>query len=373
MYSHSLDDMLTQTVLASASDLHIVAGCPPTIRINGELTHLNDDVLNKDDMDALLRSILTDRQYEQLVQGRELDIAYSLSGVSRFRVNMCFEREHLSGSFRAIPSTPPKLEEMDLPKIVTDYTQKPRGLVLVTGPTGSGKTTTLAAMVDYINRHNKLRIVTIEDPIEFEHHSDLSVITQREVGHDTKSEQNALRSALRQDPDVILVGEMRDLETIKLAMTAAETGHLVFGTLHVTSAPESINRIIDVFPVDQQEQVRVQLAGSFEAVFTQCLIPRTSGTGRICAMEVLLGTPAVRNLIRENKPAQMLTQMQTGTQLGMQSLERHLGELVAADKISRDSAIEYSSHPEELRRQLGNAPGPRYPTHETAMPAANRT
>jgi twitching motility protein PilT len=176
-------------------------------------------------------------------------------------------------------------------------------------------------MIDYINRRSKLRIVTIEDPIEFEHHSDQSVITQREVGSDTKGEQYALRSALRQDPDVILVGEMRDLDTIKLAMSAAETGHLVFGTLHVTSAPESINRIIDVFPVDQQEQVRVQLAGSFEAVFTQCLLPRASGSGRICAMEVLLGTPAVRNLIRENKPSQMMTAMQTGTQLGMQSLE----------------------------------------------------
>ncbi|MBV8082673.1 MAG: type IV pilus twitching motility protein PilT [Candidatus Eremiobacteraeota bacterium] len=365
--------MLTQTVLASASDLHIVADCPPTIRINGELGHLNDDVLRKDDMDELLRQILTDKQYESLVRERELDTAYSLADVSRFRVNMCYEREHLSASFRAIPSTPPKLEEMELPKVVTEYTQKPRGLVLVTGPTGSGKTTTLAAMVDYINRHNRLRIVTIEDPIEFEHHSDLSVITQREIGHDTKSEVAALRSALRQDPDVILVGEMRDLDTIKLAMTAAETGHLVFGTLHVTSAPESINRIIDVFPVDQQEQVRVQLAGSLEAVFTQCLIPRLSGTGRICAMEVLLGTPAVRNLVRENKPSQMMTAMQTGTQMGMQSLEKHLSELVGTGKISRDNAVEASSHPEELRRVLGTGPAaPRFPTHETAMPTAPR-
>ncbi len=373
MYPHSLDDMLTQTVLASASDLHLVAGCPPTIRINGELGKLNDDILKGEDMDALMHSILTEEQYASLVKDRELDSAYSLSGFSRFRVNMCFEREHMSGTFRAIPSTPPKLEEMELPKVVTEYTQKPRGLVLVTGPTGCGKTTTLAAMIDYINRNKALRIVTIEDPIEFEHHSDQSVISQREVGKDTKSEQAALRSALRQDPDVILVGEMRDLDTIKLAMTAAETGHLVFGTLHVTTAPESINRIIDVFPVDQQEQIRVQLAGSFEAVFTQCLIPRASGTGRICAMEVLLGTPAVRNLIRENKPSQMMTAMQTGTQLGMQSLEKHLAELVGAGKITRDSAIEASSHPEELRRVLGAGPAaPRFPTHETAMPTAQR-
>ncbi|HME81069.1 MAG TPA: type IV pilus twitching motility protein PilT [Candidatus Eremiobacteraceae bacterium] len=373
MYPHSLDDMLTQTVLASASDLHLVAGCPPTIRINGELGKLNDDILKGEDMDALMHSILTEEQYDALVKNRELDSAYSLSGISRFRVNMCFEREHMSGTFRAIPSTPPKLEEMELPKVVTEYTQKPRGLVLVTGPTGCGKTTTLAAMIDYINRNKALRIVTIEDPIEFEHHSDQSVISQREVGKDTKSEQAALRSALRQDPDVILVGEMRDLDTIKLAMTAAETGHLVFGTLHVTTAPESINRIIDVFPVDQQEQIRVQLAGSFEAVFTQCLIPRASGTGRICAMEVLLGTPAVRNLIRENKPSQMMTAMQTGTQLGMQSLEKHLAELVTAGKITRDSAIEASSHPEELRRVLGSGPAaPRFPTHETAMPTAQR-
>jgi twitching motility protein PilT len=370
MYPHSLDDMLTQTVLASASDLHIVAGCAPMIRINGELGKLNDDVLQPDDMDALLRSILTDDQYHHVVEARELDIAYSLEDISRFRVNMCFERDHLSGSFRAIPSMPPKLEEMDLPKIVAELTLKPRGLVLVTGPTGCGKSTTLAAMIDYINRHKKLRVVTIEDPIEFVHHSAQSVITQREVGRDTKGEQYALRSALRQDPDVILVGEMRDLETIKLAMSAAETGHLVFGTLHVTSAPESINRIIDVFPVDQQEQVRVQLGGTFEAVLTQCLIPRTSGVGRVCAMEVLLGTPAVRNLIRENKPSQMMTAMQTGTQLGMQSLEKHLSELVTKGTISRDAAIEYSSHPEEMRRLMGQAPAPpRFPTHDTAMGA----
>jgi twitching motility protein PilT len=373
MYPHSLDDMLTQTVLASASDLHLVAGCCPTIRINGELGHLNEDSLGQEDMDPLIRQVLTDEQYQAVMTNRELDLAYPLADVSRFRVNVCFERDHLSGSFRAIPSTPPKLEEMDLPKVVTECTQKPRGLVLVTGPTGCGKSTTLASMIDYINRHNKLRIVTIEDPIEFEHRSDQSVITQREVGHDTKSEANALRSALRQDPDVILVGEMRDLETIKLAMSAAETGHLVFGTLHVTSAAESINRIIDVFPVDQQEQIRVQLAGVFEAVLTQCLIPRSSGTGRICAMEILLGTPAVRNLIRENKPSMIMTAMQTGTQVGMQSLEKHLSELVAAGKIGRDVSMEYSSHPDELRRILGVAPPPpRFPTHDTAMPSTRQ-
>jgi twitching motility protein PilT len=371
MYPHSLDDMLSQTVLASASDLHLVAGCSPMIRINGELDKLNDDILQNDDMDPLLRSILNDEQYQHVVENRELDLAYPLKDISRFRVNMCFERDHLSGSFRAIPSTPPKLEEMELPKFVTELTQKPRGLVLVTGPTGCGKSTTLAAMIDYINRNNKLRIVTIEDPIEFVHRSQQSIITQREVGRDTKSEQNALRSALRQDPDVILVGEMRDLETIKLAMSAAETGHLVFGTLHVTSAPESINRIIDVFPVEQQEQVRVQLGGTFEAVLTQCLIPRSSGSGRVCAMEVLIGTPAVRNLIRENKPSQMMTAMQTGTQLGMQSLEKHLAELVSTGMISRDSAIEYSSHPDEMKRVMGQAPAPpRFPTQ--AMPSAHR-
>ena len=369
MYPHNLDDMLTQTVLASASDLHLVAGCAPTLRVNGELGHLNEDTLAPNDMEPLLRQALTDVQFKHLTDQRELDFAYQLQGVSRFRVNMCIERDHMSGSFRAIPSSPPKLEEMELPKIVTELTQKPRGLVLVTGPTGSGKTTTLAAMLDSINRHRKLRIVTIEDPIEFVHRSDQSVITQREVGHDTISEQFALRSALRQDPDVILVGEMRDLETIKLAMTAAETGHLVFATLHVTSAAESINRIIDVFPVDQQEQIRVQLAGSFEAVLTQCLIPRASGVGRVCAMEVLLGTPAVRNLIRENKPSQMMTAMQTGTQLGMQSLEKHLAELVSAGTISRDNAMEYSSHPGELQRVLGTAPAPaRFPTSQTATP-----
>jgi twitching motility protein PilT len=373
MYPHKLDDMLAQTVAASASDLHLVAGCPPTIRVNGELSHLNADMLGPDDMESLLRQVLTDDQFNHVVAQRELDMAYQLAKVSRFRVNMCFERDHMSGSFRAIPATPPKLEEMDLPRIVTELTQKPRGLILVTGPTGCGKTTTLAAMLDYINRHKKVRIVTIEDPIEFVHTSDQSVITQREVGRDTRGEQFALRSALRQDPDVILVGEMRDLETITLAMTAAETGHLVFGTLHVTSAAESINRIIDVFPVDQQEQIRVQLAGSFEAVLTQNLIPRKSGVGRVCAMEVLLGTAAVRNLIRENKPSQMMTAMQTGTQLGMQSLEKHLAELVTEGTISRDNAMEFSSHPGELQRLLGTAPAPaRFPTGATAMPSTRQ-
>jgi len=370
MYPHKLGDMLSLTVQKSASDLHLIAGCKPTIRLNGELDHLNEDTLAPEDMESLLRQALDDEQYAHLVHQFELDFAYQLAGVARFRVNMCVERDHFSGNFRPIPNNPPKLEEMDLPKIVTELTKKPRGLVLVTGPTGCGKTTTLAAMINYINRHKKMRIVTIEDPIEFVHMSEQSVITQREVGRDTKGEKFALKSALRQDPDVILVGEMRDLETMSLAITAAETGHLVFATLHVTSASESINRIIDAFPVDQQEQVRVQLGGCFEAVLTQCLIPRLSGVGRVCAMEILLGTPAVRNLIRENKPSQMMTAIQTGQQIGMQSLEKNLADLVSTSVISREAALEYSSHPAELQRVLGTGPAPaRYSTGPTAMPS----
>jgi twitching motility protein PilT len=299
-------------------------------------------IMNKTDSDLLLDQ-------------REVDFAYSLPGVSRFRVNACFQRDSVSAVLRAIPGLPPTLEEMGLPNIVTEMTKKPRGLVVVTGPTGSGKSTTLAAMINYINRRDAVRIVTIEDPIEFLHNNIKSVISQREVGRDTHSFNNALRSALRQDPDVILVGEMRDLETISLALTAAETGHLVFGTLHVTSAPESVNRIVDVFPPEAQEQVRLQLAGVLEGVFSQTLIPRVDGSGRACAMEILVGTNAVRNLIRENKPAQMYSAIQTGSSVGMISLDKALAALVAAGTITIESAVEKSSHPEEIRRMCAEA------------------
>jgi twitching motility protein PilT len=355
MYPIKMDDLLRSMVAKGASDLHIVVGSPPMIRIHGRLEAVAEGTISPAAAQELVAAIMNKTDSDLLLDQREVDFAYSLPGVSRFRVNACFQRDSVSAVLRAIPGLPPTLEEMGLPNIVTEMTKKPRGLVVVTGPTGSGKSTTLAAMINYINRRDAVRIVTIEDPIEFLHNNIKSVISQREVGRDTHSFNNALRSALRQDPDVILVGEMRDLETISLALTAAETGHLVFGTLHVTSAPESVNRIVDVFPPEAQEQVRLQLAGVLEGVFSQTLIPRVDGSGRACAMEILVGTNAVRNLIRENKPAQMYSAIQTGSSVGMISLDKALAALVAAGTITIESAVEKSSHPEEIRRMCAEA------------------
>ncbi|HLJ82792.1 MAG TPA: type IV pilus twitching motility protein PilT [Candidatus Eremiobacteraceae bacterium] len=350
MFPHTIDDLLRLTVEKGASDLHLVVGSAPVIRLHGVLTPVVQEKLSPAATQELIAALMTKNDQVTLEEHREVDFAYSLAGVSRFRVNACFQRDSLSAVLRAIPGNPPRLEKMGLPAVVEQMTHKPRGLVLVTGPTGSGKSTTLAAMINYINRNKAVRIVTIEDPIEFLHTNEKSVISQREVGRDTLSFNNALRSALRQDPDVILVGEMRDLETIALALTAAETGHLVFGTLHTQSAPESINRMVDVFPPEQQEQVRLQLCGVLEAVFTQTLVPKADGSGRVCAMEILLGTHAVRNLIRENKPAQMTNAIQTGQNVGMQTLDKCLAEFVNNGFITLSDALEKSSHPEELQR-----------------------
>jgi twitching motility protein PilT len=361
MYPIKMDDLLKSMVDNGASDLHIVVGSPPMMRLHGKLVPLAEQSLSPAAAQELVSAIMNKHDADLLADQREVDFAYSLPGVSRFRVNACFQRDSVSAVLRAIPGLPPALEKMGLPPIITEMTKKPRGLVVVTGPTGSGKSTTLAAMINYINRTQAVRIVTIEDPIEFLHNNERSIISQREVGRDTHSFHNALRSALRQDPDVILVGEMRDLETISLALTAAETGHLVFGTLHVTTAPESINRIVDVFPPEQQEQVRLQLAGVLEAVFTQTLIPRSSGEGRACAMEILLGTSAVRNLIRENKAAQMINAIQTGSNVGMQSLDKCLASLVSEGEVTLEAALERSSHPDDLKRMCSeSAPRARF-------------
>jgi len=352
MYPHKLDDLLISMVEKGASDVHLVVGSPPMIRLHGTLLPLVEEKVAQDDAQALLTSVLTQDQVDALNRDREIDFAYAMIGVARFRVNACFERGSVSATFRNIPDTPPWLEEMGFPAPVGQMTTKARGLVLVTGPTGSGKSTTLAAMINYMNRNRNSRVITIEDPIEFLHSNINCIITQRELGRDTHSFSAALRSALRQDPDVILVGEMRDLETIALALTPAETGHLVFGTLHVTSAAESINRIIDVFPPEQQEQIRLQLAGVLEAVFTQTLVPKTDGTGRICAMEILIGTPGIRNLIRENKPAQILSMMQTGQNVGMQTLDKQLSKFVNDGMITLEAAIEKAINPEDLKRYV---------------------
>jgi twitching motility protein PilT len=347
-----IDDLLAAMVEKGASDLHIVVGSPPFIRLHGILEPLASDAekITPGAAEELITSIMTERERSALAEYREVDFAYSLPGLSRFRVNVCYQRDSLTAVMRAIPSNPPEIERLGFPPIVIEMSKKPHGLVLVTGPTGCGKSTTLAAMINYINRNEKLRIVTVEDPIEFLHQNQRSVITQREIGRDTLSFKNALRSALRQDPDVILVGEMRDLETIQLALTAAETGHLVFSTLHVTTAPDAVSRMVDVFPPEQQEQIRIQVSSLLEAVFTQTLLPRASGLGRLCVMEILIASPAVRNLIRENKPAQIVNAMQTGQNLGMQTLDRALSLLVMSGDVRLEDALEHSMHPEELRR-----------------------
>jgi twitching motility protein PilT len=355
MYPHRLDDLLISVVEKNASDLHLVVGSPPMMRLHGILRPLVEEKISPEDAQALMTSVMTKEQVDVLNRNRELDFAYAMVGVARFRVNASFERGSVCATFRNIPDTPPWLEEMGFPEVVAQMTLKPRGLVLVTGPTGSGKSTTLAAMINYMNRHRNARVITIEDPIEFLHSNIGCIITQRELNRDTLSFANALRSALRQDPDVILIGEMRDLETIALALTAAETGHLVFATLHVTSAAESLNRIIDVFPPEQQEQIRLQLAGVLEAVFTQTLVPKADGTGRVCAMEILIGTPAVRNLIRENKPAQIASAMQTGQNVGMQTLDRQLAKYVNDGMVTLEAALEKALIPDEVRRYVTGA------------------
>jgi twitching motility protein PilT len=350
MDAHNIEDLLWTTVELGASDLHIVVGCPPRVRVLGRLEALSDELIDPASAAKMVRALMTDEQWAHLERDREIDFAYALLGAARFRVNACYERDTLTAVLRAIQGAPPLLADLGLPAIVQSVTELPRGLVLVTGPAGSGKTTTLAAMIDHINRTRAARIVTIEDPVEYLHTSQLATITQREVGRDSHSFKNALRSALRQDPDAILIGEMRDLETVALALTAAETGQLVFATMHTISAAESINRIVDIFSPDQQEQIRTQLTGVLEAVFTQALVPRSDGKGRVCAMEVLLGTSAVKNLIREKKIPHIASCMQTGSAQGMQTMDKALADLVKADIVALEAAIAKSSNPDELRR-----------------------
>lgn len=357
MYPRTIDELLKLVLEKGGSDLHLVVGCPPRMRLHGNLEDLDDRILTSEDTAELVLAMMTITEKDELRSNREIDFAYAPRGVSRFRVNACFDRDSVMGSMRAIPSQPVPLEELGYPPIVTEMTKHNRGLILCTGPAGSGKTTTLASMVDYINRHQAKRIITIEDPIEYLHESKLSTISQREVGRDTLSFRNALRSSMRQDPNVLLVGEMRDLETMALALTAAETGQLVFATMHTLSAAEAVNRIVDAFPHEQQEQIRVQLTGTLDAIFTQQLVPRADGKGRVGAMEVLVGTPAVRNLIREGKVAQIESAIQTGGTQGMQMLEKHLAALVKAQTVTMDAAMAKSRRPEDLKRLLASGVG----------------
>jgi twitching motility protein PilT len=345
----SIDSLLELMVEHGASDLHLTVGSPPAYRVRGHIVRAEGyEPFSPDDTRSLLYRILSSEQQKHFELNRQLDFAYSMPGLARFRVNVYFQREAVGAAFRLIPQEIKTLEELSLPPVLHMLAEKPRGLVLVTGPTGSGKSTTLAAIIDEINRTRSEHILTVEDPIEFVHRHKRCIVNQREIGPDTPSFAAALKAALRQDPDVILVGEMRDLETISTALTAAETGHLVFGTLHTQSAPSTIDRIIDVFPSEQQEQVRIMLAGSLQAVVTQALLPTADGGGRIAALEVLLPDDAVRNLIRQAKVEQVYSIMQTNTSRGMQTMEQALADLALRRVVSLDDALSRSSRPEQL-------------------------
>jgi twitching motility protein PilT len=347
-----LVDILLEVLERDASDLHLSVGAPPIIRINGLLERLDYPPLNPNDTRELVYSILSQEQRQRLENEWEIDFSYSVPGRARFRVNAYFQRNSIGAAFRLIPVEIKRLEDLGLPQQLHDLTRKPRGFVVVTGPTGSGKSTTLAAMIDAINETRSEHIMTIEDPLEFLHHHKKCMINQREVGADTKSFNRALKSVLRQDPDVILVGEMRDTETMSTALTAAETGHLVFATLHTQDAPQTIDRIIDVFPPHQQEQIRVQLSTTLMGVCTQQLLPTRDGRGRCVACEILIPTAAVRNLIREGKTHQIYSVMQTGSQYGMQTMDASLADLVRRGMITQELALNRAHDREGLKRLL---------------------
>ncbi len=352
----SIDDLLEQVVVRGASDLHVTVGSEPVVRINGRLERLEEFArLSPEETQRMLYRILSTEQQKHFEIKRQIDISYSIPGLARFRVNVYFQRESLGAAFRLIPAELKTLEQLGLPPVLREFTTKPRGLVLVTGPTGSGKSTTLAAVIDEINRTRDDHIMTIEDPIEFLHRHKRCIVNQREIGPDATSFADALRGALRQDPDVILLGEMRDLETISTALTAAETGHLVFATLHTQDAPSTVDRLIDVFPAAQQEQVRVQIASTLQGIVTQTLLPTVDGKGRVAALEVLLPDDAVRNLIRQAKVEQIYSVMQTNTKRGMQTLEQAMLDLVRAGKITTEIALMRSSRPDQLKSLLVRA------------------
>ncbi|MFN8111455.1 MAG: type IV pilus twitching motility protein PilT [Thermoleophilia bacterium] len=348
-------DLVTTVLDSGASDLHLAVGAPPVMRRHGELVPIGKHILTSQDTRELVYGILTQDLRQRLETNLEIDFSYQVPGRARFRVNAYYQRAVLGCAFRVVPTDLKTLAELKLPTSIGDWTTKPRGLVLVTGPTGSGKSTTLAALIDEINTTRSCHIITIEDPIEFLHRHKRSLINQRELGGDTHSFAAALRSALRQDPDVILVGEMRDLETIQIALTAAETGHLVFGTLHTSDAPQTVDRVIDVFPPHQQEQVRIMLANALQGVCCQQLIPTVHG-GRVVAVEVLMATPAVRNLIREGKTHQIYSMLQTGSQHGMVSMDASLATLVRQGAITKHLALERAGSPAELKRILDGGP-----------------
>ena len=350
----ALDAALIAMVRIGASDLHLTTGAPPMIRVSGSLRPLDDfTVLTSDALKRSIFAVLTQKQREAFEAELELDFAYAVRGVARFRVNVYQQRESIGAAFRVIPYEIKALEDLGVPPVVGTFAGLPRGLVLVTGPTGSGKSTTLAAIVDLANRTREDHIMTVEDPIEFLHRHKKCLINQREVGADTHSFASALKHVLRQDPDIILVGEMRDLETISVALTAAETGHLVFATLHTQDAAQTIDRIIDVFPEGQQAQIRTQLAAVIQGVVCQTLCKRATGQGRVVATEIMLATPAIRNLIREGKTHQIYSSMQAGADRGMHTLDQHLAELVRTGRISYEVGLDKCQHVEDFNKLAG--------------------
>jgi twitching motility protein PilT len=353
--------VLNKMAEVKASDVHLTSGFPPAMRMRGRIAPVDGlPALTQQETREVVYSLLNDSQRKQFENNLQLDFAYAIPGVGRYRVNCFFQRGAISAAFRLIPHEILTLDQLGLPAVLEDFCRKPRGFVLMTGPTGSGKSTSLASMIDLINSEREEHILTIEDPIEFLHSHKKCIVNQREIGSDATDFASALKSALREDPDVILVGEMRDLETISTALTAAETGHLVFATLHTQSTSQTVDRIIDVFPPHQQQQVRMQLSIALQGIVTQQLLPTADGSSRVVGAEVLVPTPAIRNLIREGKTHQMYSALQTSGSVGMQTMDAHLAQLVRMGKITRSLAQQRASVPEELTRLLGGAAGNGY-------------